>query len=162
MAGRKPTPADVRFAEKCKPVESGCIEWTGGGTTNGYGLFSAGGRMHTAHRWAYEREHGPKPSDIDICHRCDNRRCVNLSHLFEGTRKDNMEDAVRKGRTSKGKPRLYMQGVNHHQAKMTEEQVLLIRKLAAEGHSIQDIMRYVPATYMIIHRIINRATWTHI
>jgi len=35
---------------------------------------------------------------MDICHTSDNRKCINPSHLFEGTRKENMQDAVTKGR----------------------------------------------------------------
>lgn len=56
------------------------------------------------HRIAYVLAHGDIPSSLFVCHRCDNRRCVNPAHLFTGTHHDNMVDAIAKGRMT-GRPR---------------------------------------------------------
>lgn len=40
---------------------------------------------------------------MHILHECDNPRCVNPLHLFEGTDKDNSDDKVKKGRQAKWK-----------------------------------------------------------
>ncbi len=80
---------------------SGCIEWSGGCFHNGYGMRTKrylGRRVWKAHRYAYTRVYGPIPSGMLVCHTCDNRRCVNVMHLFLGTHQDNMDDMVRKGR----------------------------------------------------------------
>jgi ferredoxin-like protein FixX len=38
------------------------------------------------------------PSELVACHRCDTPSCVNPGHLFAATQKENMQDALRKGR----------------------------------------------------------------
>jgi len=49
-------------------------------------------------RQAYKLFIGEIPKNLDVCHHCDNPKCVRPSHLFIGTRKDNMQDCIKKGR----------------------------------------------------------------
>jgi len=159
MAGRKPTSSMQRFAEKCKPVASGCIEWTGG-TTKGYGAFHVGprkgGRMWTAHRWIFEQIHGPQPAHIDVCHTCDNRLCVNPEHLFAGTRTDNMQDAVRKGRTSHIRKNI---GEKHGRSVLTWADVNQIRERSDKGASQASLAIDFDVSVQQINRIIHFKSW---
>jgi HNH endonuclease len=77
---------------------SGCLLWTGGYSTYGYGVIGYGGRTWQAHRLAWINVHGPIPLGALICHRCDVRGCINPDHLFLGTPSDNMVDMHEKRR----------------------------------------------------------------
>lgn len=96
---------EARFSEYVMPVtESGCHIYMGEESHNGYGRFRIEGTKRTpAHRYAWMLAHGEIPSGLMVCHKCDTPQCVNVSHLFLGTCKQNKADSIKKGRHSHGK-----------------------------------------------------------
>ena len=82
-----------------KDKETGCWNWSGVLTKNGYGRTTHKDRPISAHRLSYLIFNGEIPAGMCVLHRCDNRRCVNPDHLFLGTHRDNMVDMKSKGRS---------------------------------------------------------------
>lgn len=90
---------ELRFKSRIKYTES-CWLWDGTIDQHGYGFLMSYGKLIKAHRYSYSLHYGEIPNKLSVCHHCDVKHCVNPYHLFLGTQKDNMQDAMRKGRHS--------------------------------------------------------------
>lgn len=62
-------------------LENGCFQWTGATMSRGYGTCCVNGRTQRAHRFYYERAHGPIADGLTLDHLCRNRLCVRPEHL---------------------------------------------------------------------------------
>jgi hypothetical protein len=92
----------TRLWSRTERLDSGCLVWTGYRGPLGYGEMGDGRKSVRVHRVAYELTYGPIPEGMFVCHRCDNPPCVEPTHLFLGTPKDNVDDMVAKGREARG------------------------------------------------------------
>lgn len=78
-------------------AENGCLEWQNTRNTFGYGVVRWLGRNYLTHRASWMAHRGD-PGDLYVLHRCDNPACIDPDHLFLGTKQDNVDDMISKGR----------------------------------------------------------------
>lgn len=177
-------PLEERFWAKVQKTAT-CWLWTGAKKEWGYGVINSqrNGPLLRAHRYAYELHYGPIPDGLWCLHRCDVPRCVRPDHLFLGTSKDNTQDMMQKGRhlaqshpeeffsrCSTGQrtrwrdhPESIRRGDHHPTAKVTAEQVRVIRQRHQSGDiSIAALAREFGVSESAIRFIIQRKTWRHI
>ena len=138
-----------------------CWEWTAG-LNKGYGRIKINGKTAYAHRLSYVLHHPItidlwEHSDICVCHKCDNPKCINPAHMFLGSVADNMNDKMAKGRGNA------LKGENHRLSKLTEHDVREIRKKYADGGiSQQQLSLEYEVDRTTIRDIIRRRNWKHI
>ena len=151
----------TRFWEKVdKRGPDDCWEWAGGTKGVEYGRIVVAGRTERAHRLSYELHIGPIPPGLYVCHRCDNPPCCNPAHLFSGTQSDNINDMFRKGREGR---RRYSKGMKHGRAKLTDDQVIEIRKrYVPQRYPFSRLAKEYSVTPKTIRNITQHKTWTHI
>jgi len=140
---------------KVKHVPDPCWEWTAYTMPEGYGKFGiTHNNIVLAHVFSYELANGPIERDEDgkrklwVLHMCDNRKCVNPSHLFLGTDKDNMSDAAKKGRLP---------------CKLNPAKVSAIRELHETGNYTHlELSKMFHISKSVITQVVNGRTWRHV
>lgn len=132
-----------------------CHPWRGAKNNGGYGQIRIDKRLYLAHRIGWELAFGPIPDGLCVCHRCDVRGCQNPQHWFLGTIAENNADRHAKGRTRVGR----VHGSRHPNAKLTEAQVVEIRRLAAAGTSQGEIAARFGVEQTNVSSIVRRLTW---
>lgn len=142
MSTEKKSPKQ-RFEEKYVVAENGCWIWTAATDSSGYGVFSYEQHLWRAHRVSLVIYKGldirpPSESydgstDINGCHICDVRLCVNPDHIFLGTQSDNIQDCLAKDRFVVGS----RQNEDNGHCRITDVQVNEIRSMYKTGDYTQ-------------------------
>lgn len=141
-----------RFMPKVVKTDE-CWLWVGAINSSGYGNFNMNGRIQGAHRVAWQLKHGTIPDALHVLHHCDNRRCVNVSHMMLGTNADNVQDKINKGRQAGAV------GEKNTNAKLDAGKVRKIRESSATTKQLASV-------YGVSNGAIWRArtmrTWRHV
>ncbi len=128
---RKYTPEQAINAFWSRVDKSGgddaCWNWLAARKMTGYGQMQWNGKIHSAHHISWMLTRGQIPNGLHVLHTCDNPSCVNPSHLWLGTNRDNSDDRERKGRGHDKR------GERNGRCKISDVQVEEIRRRYAAG-----------------------------
>ena len=157
----------TRFWDKVDKSTDGCWNWTGSRNKRGYGRVNLGGKAHLAHRvvatmylglGGFTKDSLGAAGEI-VLHSCDNTSCVKPDHLSVGTQKENVRDAMQKGRHSL----IGWSGENHPRATISEHTARLIRdRLLETGNKITQVSKEFGVSFYIAANIAHRKTWANI
>lgn len=111
----------AKLLSRVEVTEAGCWEWQGAKFPDGYGNMRWNGKGRGTHRLSYEAFKGHIPDGLCVLHSCDNPPCINPDHLRVGTKKENTQDCLERGRFRDSN------GEANNLAKLTEADVLEIR-----------------------------------
>ena len=137
-------------------LKTQCWEWTAGTNVKGYGRFAFIGKNRLAHRVSYIFTNGDIPDSLCVCHKCDNRKCVNPDHLFLGSIIDNTMDMVKKGRARGNSAN----GSLHPASKLVESDILYIRQ--HPEIPLPELAEKFGVSKGNIWCVRHNKTWTHI
>lgn len=128
-----------------------CWDWQGSSTSKGYGqTYILREKKLLAHRVSFFVTHGKWPTNI-LRHTCDNRLCVNPSHLLDGTALENAQDASERGRLRSGE--------GHPCAKLTAKDVAAIRQSTSPHKALA---RELGVHHATIIKARNKDTWAKV
>ena len=151
-------PLAVRnFLKNIKKSDS-CWVWTGTlkhGALK-YGVLTMNRKHLRAHRFSWVLHNGPIPTGMCVLHRCDNPPCVNIKHLFLGTREQNNADRNRKKRT------VIVRGEKSGRAILNRQIVKLIKRHIKKGVTFSHLGQLFGVRWQTIQAIAKGRTWKHV
>lgn len=108
-------------------------------------------------------------SDLQVNHKDGNKLNNSISNLEPGTAKDNMAHAVKTGlypfgdrNGSRTHVEKMPRGSENTQSKITEGDVIEIRRLRASGWTLAQIADRFPINFRSVHNIVRGKTWGHV
>lgn len=149
-----------------------CWNWIRANRGNGYGCMRIKKKTYNTHRISWIIHYVDIPKELCVLHKCDNRKCIRPDHLFLGTKAENNKDMAAKGRSARGEkhgtrkhPESVLKGENHYYAKLTEKEVLEIRRIWDENKgkiTKYELARIFKTDERNIRGILKRIFWKHI
>lgn len=143
-----------------KPELGPCWLWKGYIDTkpgHGYGRFRFRGSPRVAHWVSYVLFVAEIPKGLFALHRCVGRRwCVNPSHIYAGTQKQNLQDQIDQGTFHR------RNGEKVNTATLKEDQIPEIFKMKQKGIPQVEIAKVFHVSPQQICRILKGRSWKHL
>lgn len=155
VAGGTQWGAALAFLEDALVSETDdCIPWPFSRTTQGSGRIYICGKFHVAARVVCRRVHGAPPTpEHETAHNCGkgHEGCVNPRHLRWATRVENQADRLIHDTHSRGE--------RHGASKLSESDVLDIRKRVGAGETKASLAREYELHPTTVGQIVSRKRW---
>lgn len=158
---------EVRFWSNVNVgLKDSCWYWKRSKHNFGYGWFRINKKSYSSHRLALIFWNGSEKKDLNVLHNCNNPSCCNPNHLRWGTQYNNVQDSIKAG--TKSDPPInnslppVFHGSEHPISKLTEKDVIKIRKERSTGVKIKDLAEKYFVSNSCISGIINYKSWKHI
>ena len=142
----------MRFWDKIEKTDS-CWLWTGC-KQDGYGRQTIADKQYIATRISYWMHFHKDPGELDVCHECNNRSCVNPKHLYLGTRSENQKQCIDDGRRNQ-------HGSNNSKSKLRESDIPKILELE-NALTLKQIGDLFGVSDSCIDFVFNGTTWSHL
>lgn len=143
---------DKRGDDECWPWMASCSAFGHGQFTSFYPLY----KERLSHRIAWVMVNGPIPKGLCALHECDNPPCCNPRHLFLGTKADNTQDMMKKGR------HIAPRGEGQPTHKYSEQQVLEMLQKHNGGISRKELSRQYGISSQQLSLILTNKAWRHL
>jgi len=137
-----------------------CWEWMKRINNHGYGSIGVNGKTRLAHRVSFETFNFTIPNGLIVCHKCDNKKCINPEHLFLGTHKDNTQDMIKKCRQRPPEGQEHWHFNGKHKLRIVD--VIKIKEQLSKGVSAVKISSEFNVTASSIYGIKSNKTWRHV
>lgn len=145
-----------------------CWPWRGGRKRAGYGNFfirrdppGQHGRtlFMNAHKFACVLAHGPIADGLMVRHHCDNPPCCNPAHLIAGTPKENVQDAVVRGRldfkANWQKAAQATMAATRKRRRLSEEDIAAIFIARCQGTSLSELAHVYGLNFSSLDNILH-------
>jgi HNH endonuclease len=149
-------PAREFLLESVKATTTDCIIWSFNRFRTGYGSAKYKQKTWSAHRLVCALAHGNPPTNgvWHAAHSCGVKLCINPHHLRWATAKENSADKHGHG------TKIFGEKINT--AKLTESDVLQIRRLTDSRANQTQIATTFGVSNQLISRIGARKIWRHL
>ena len=130
---------------------TGCWEFTGYINKGGYGVFKGYDNKNVlAHRFSYEYYVGKISENLEICHKCNHKKCVNYEHMRQDTKSSNCIDKLK--------------AKNHSIQKLSVDEVIEIKKELKHYYrgQINDLAHFYKVSQETISHIKTGKRWSHV
>lgn len=153
------------------PTQDSCSTFRLKANVRGYPKVSGpGGTTLLVSRLLLERKLGRELAPKELaCHTCDNPRCVNVDHLFLGTKRDNALDALSKNRLATGcrngsytHPECRPRGEENKRSKLTAAIVREARVLKRRGWEGSELAKRFGVSKSTMCYALRGVTWKHV